>query len=86
MKKTLILLSIVMLAGCSTVVPVKQKFPEVPQELLKPCPDLKEVDPTTHLSDVLRVVTENYSQYHECRITTDTWIEWYNTQKSIFNK
>lgn len=86
MKKTLILLSIVMLAGCSTVVPVKQKFPDAPAELLKPCPELKEVDPTTHLSDVLRVVTENYSQYHECRITVDTWIDWYNTQRNILNK
>lgn len=86
MKKILTLVPILFLIGCSTTVPVKQKFPDVPQELLKSCPDLKQTDATTQLSDVLKVVTENYSQYHECRITVNSWIEWYKTQKHIYNK
>ena len=41
MKRSLILL--LLLAGCSTTVPVKRTFPEVPKELLTKCPELKEV-------------------------------------------
>ena len=84
MKKLLICL---LLAGCSTTVPVKRNFPSVPKELTTPCPELKEVpDGTTKLSDVLLVVTENYAQYHECRLTTEAWIEWYTEQKKIFEE
>ena len=72
------------LTGCFTT-PVKRTFPDVPPELMQACPDLKLVDQTEKLSDVLQVVTNNYSQYHECRIKVETWIEWYNKQKTIFN-
>ena len=75
---------IVLLTGCLTT-PVKRNFPEVPQELMEACPDLKLVEPTEKLSDVLKVVTDNYGQYHECKIKVDTWAEWYKTQKQIFD-
>ena len=75
---------IVLLTGCLTT-PVKRNFPEVPQELMEACPDLKLVEPTEKLSDVLKVVTDNYGQYHECKIKVDTWVEWYKTQKQIFD-
>jgi hypothetical protein len=83
MKKLLIILPVVFLTACMTA-PVKRTFPEVPEELTQACPDLKQTDETTKLSEVLKVVTDNYSQYHECRLKNDTWIEWYNTQKQIF--
>lgn len=84
MKKILICL---LLAGCSTTVPVKRHFPEVPQVLKTPCSELNEVkEGTTKLSEVLTVVTENYSKYHECKITVDAWIEWYDQQKKIFEE
>jgi hypothetical protein len=74
-----------LLVGCMTV-PVIEKFPEVPAELLVACPNLKLVEPgTTKLSQVISVVAENYGQYQECQIKADTWIEWYNHQKVIFN-
>jgi hypothetical protein len=80
-----ILLLPVLLAGCLTV-PVTEKFPEVPADLLVACPDLKLVDPaTTKLSEVIGVVAGNYGQYKECQIKVDTWIDWYNSQKKIFN-
>lgn len=85
MKKLAIILPMFLLTGCLVTAPVKQKFPEVPPELLKSCPDLKLVEPTEKLSEVLKVVTTNYSQYQECQISVDTWIEWYNVQKDIFN-
>lgn len=84
MKKLLLVLPAILLTGCLTTAPVKRNFPEVPQELVEACPDLKQTDGTTKLSEVLKVVTENYSQYHECQVKVDTWIEWYKTQKQIF--
>lgn len=74
------------LTGCATPVPVAVKFPSVPSELMKSCPDLKTVDTnTTKLSEVLSVVVDNYSQYYDCKSNLDDWIEWYNTQQKIFN-
>jgi DNA invertase Pin-like site-specific DNA recombinase len=46
--------------------------------------DLKKTEPTEKLSEVLKVVVDNYGQYHECKIKVDTWVEWYKTQKDIF--
>lgn len=85
MKKILALIPILLLTGCLNT-PVKRNFPAVPEDLLKACPDLEQIDPKTDkLSDVLLVVTDNYGQYHQCRIKVDAWIEWYKTQKSIFD-
>jgi hypothetical protein len=76
----------IVLSGCSTTVPVTVKFPEVPSELMTTCPDLKQTPPTSKLSDVLQVVTDNYSQYYECRVKLDSWIEWYKTQNKLFEE
>lgn len=85
MKHLLILT--LLLAGCSTSVPVKRTFPNVPEELMKECPDLKLVaEDTTKLSDVLSVVSENYGQYKECQIKVDLWRDWYEKQKKIFDE
>jgi hypothetical protein len=85
MKYLLILFSTVFLTGCLAT-PVKRSFPEAPTELMTTCPELSMVaDSTAQLSEMLKVVTENYSQYHECRIRSDLWIEWYKTQKQIFD-
>jgi len=85
MKRLLILT--LLLAGCSTSVPVKRAFPGVPEELMKECPDLKLVaGDTTKLSDVLTVVSENYGLYKECQIKVDLWRDWYEKQKKIFDE
>lgn len=81
--KLLMLIPAVLLTGC-LVTPVKRNFPEVPPEIMIACPDLKTVEPTEKLSEVLKVVVDNYGQYHECRAKVDAWVEWYKTQKHIF--
>ena len=88
MKKVLILSLLITLIGCTTTaVPVAVKFPDAPDQLKKPCPDLQTVDPATNkLTDVLGAVVGNYSMYYECKGKTDDWIEWYGLQKSIFDK
>jgi len=84
--RTLLLVSMIVLSGCSTTVPVTVKFPEAPKELMTTCLDLKQTPPTSKLSDVLQVVTDNYSQYYECRVKLDSWIEWYKTQRTLFEE
>jgi hypothetical protein len=60
-------------------------FPAVPDELTKPCPDLQKLPAdTTKLSAVLGNVSKNYSQYHDCKIKVDSWKQWYDTQKQIY--
>ena len=48
--KYLLLIPAVLLTGCLTT-PVKRNFPEVPQEIMQACPDLKTVEQTEKLSD-----------------------------------
>jgi len=84
MKRILLLIPVLLLSGCLVSTPVKRNFPEVPKELMEACPDLKKTDQTEKLSEVLKVVVDNYGQYHECKIKVDTWAEWYKTQKDIF--
>jgi hypothetical protein len=82
--KRLLLIGLLILSGCTSV-PVVMKFPEVPQDMLVACPDLKLAPETTKLSEVLPVVVDNYGQYYTCKDTVDSWIEWYENQKKIFN-
>lgn len=86
MKRLILLLPALLLTGCLATAPVKPQWPAVPEELLKACPDLLKVDPnTSKFSDVLQVVTDNYSQYYDCKSKIDDWIFWYNGQKNIYN-
>lgn len=78
------IIALTLLLSACTAVPVDRKFPTVPAELQQACPDLKLVNPTTKLSDVVDIVVTNYGQYKECQVKVDSWIDWYNTQKQIF--
>lgn len=80
------LLIVLLLAGCSTTVPVTRKFPEAPNTLMEKCVDLKKLNDNAKLSDVAKVVNINYSLYYDCLVKHDGWIEWYNIQKKIFEE
>jgi hypothetical protein len=84
MKYLASFLLILLLVGCSTVVPVTRKFPDAPSHLFVKCPQLKLVDDSAKLSDIAKTITENYTLYYECAVKSDIWIEWYQTQKTIF--
>jgi hypothetical protein len=74
-----------LLTGCSTVVPVTQKFPEAPGNVaMTACPQLQKLSEDARLSDISKTVTVNYGTYYECAVKTDAWIEWYQKQKIIF--
>ena len=83
--KLLIAVLALSLSACVSV-PVERKFPKAPEELMVTCPDLQTIpEGTTQLSVVVEAVTTNYGQYQMCQTKTDTWIEWYNKQKEIFD-
>ena len=73
------------MVGCSTTVPVTMKFPESPGTIvMTPCPQLQKLTEDAKLSDISKTITVNYSTYYECAVKNDAWIEWYQTQKHIF--
>ena len=84
MNKIKILLCALALSGCSTLVPVKAKFPDVPERLLVKCPQLEKMPETPKLSEVATTVTNNYTTYYECAVKHDGFVEWYKIQKNIF--
>jgi hypothetical protein len=81
----IIMLVVFVLIGCSTTAPVTAKFPERPSKIvMESCPNLKKLDDNSKLSDVANTVSINYSTYYECAVKVDTWVEWYQIQKNIF--
>ena len=79
-----IVLSLLLLTGC-VATPVAREFPAVPAGLTAACAALVDVPTTDKLSVVLTTVTTNYTLYKECSIRVDSWNEWYNEQKKIFD-
>ena len=86
MNKYLASLLLILMSGCSTVVPVTVKFPDAPDRIKIRCPQLKTLNEEAKLSDIAKTITENYTTYYECAVRNDTWIEWYETQKIILEK
>jgi hypothetical protein len=83
----LCVLLVLVLSGCSTVVPVAQKFPDPVPVLTKPCPDLNKIEgEKIVITDMLKVVIQNYSLYYECAVKVDGWNQWYTDQKIIFEQ
>jgi hypothetical protein len=82
-----LILSCLLLGGCTTVVPVVANFPEPPgQASLSTCVDLQKLEESAKLSDISKTIANNYTKYYECSIKNDTWIEWYKTQKKLFEQ
>jgi len=81
-----LILSTTILAGCTTV-PVVVKFPQAPESLLAKCPALTTIaNNDTSIIDLTKIVTQNYTTYYECSTKIEGWIEWYNSQKKIFDE
>jgi hypothetical protein len=79
------ILLLTLLTGCSTTVPVVMKFPDIPPSLNEKCPALKKIEgESVTIVDLHKTVVENYTQYHECSTKVEGWMEWYTTQKKIY--
>jgi len=82
--KKLILIASVVLVGCTTV-PVTVKFPKAPDALTEAPRTLRTLDTTQpELSDLISNANDNYAEYYRLRDKYNGWIDWYNTQKQIF--
>lgn len=73
------------LLGCSTTVPLTQKFPAAPEVLMEPAPELKTLpDDKKTLTDLLENANENYGYYYDVVERYKSWQDWYKQQKQIF--
>jgi hypothetical protein len=78
-------LLLILLVGCTTVVPVTPKFPSATPALTEKCENLKKVEgDRVAITDMLKTIVENYSLYYQCSAKVDGWNEWYQTQKKIY--
>jgi len=83
--KYLIVLVAFFLTGCATVsVPVKAKFPIMPDTLLVKCPQLEQTKEDAKLSDISKVIAGNYTTYYACAVKHEAIVEWYKIQKTIY--
>jgi starvation-inducible outer membrane lipoprotein len=83
--KYIILSLALILSACSTPVPIKQKFPEVPKSLVERCESLKKIEgDKVAITEMLKVVVQNYGMYYECAAKVDGWNDWYLEQKRIY--
>ena len=84
MKLTSLVLA-VFLVGCATPVPVSQRFPDVPKDLVERCESLKKIEgDRVAITEMLKVVVQNYGMYYECAAKVDGWNDWYQEQKRIY--
>ena len=85
MKTIIVAISLLFINGCSVTTPVKRNFPPAPEALMKQCEDLKLLSgDKVSITDMLKVVVENYRLHYECANKVEGWTEWYTEQKKIF--
>ena len=82
------LLVAALLSGCSVLVPVKPRFPEPVPELIEQCKELQQVpiaagNPVA-ITDMLKIIVNNYSLYYQCSNKVDGWNQWYEQQRKIY--
>jgi hypothetical protein len=85
MKTIIVAISLLFITGCSVTTPVKRNFPPAPEALTKQCEELKLLSgDKVSITDMLKVVVENYRLHYECANKVEGWTEWYTEQKKIF--
>lgn len=88
--KLLIIPIALLLAGCVTA-PVKHSFPRPPEVITEKCAYLNEVaENEQQLSEFLKVISKNYTLYHECATKHELLVKWIREQveihDAVFNK
>lgn len=85
--KTLVIVLALLLSGCSTVVPVTNKWPDAPGTLVQePCPQLEKLQDSPELSQVAKTVVNNYTEYYVCATKLEAWQRWYQEQKALYER
>ena len=79
-------ISLIMCLSACTSVPVVAEFPAAPDVLMQHCAELKTISgDRVSIVDFIKIVTENYTTYHECSAQNSAWQEWYVKQKKIWD-
>ena len=92
MRFTAILLFAMFMSGCGALqyFNLKPKWPDAAsEESMKPCEDLKKfekknADGSVDLIEFQKLIVENYILHYKCSDKNDNWIDWYTTQKRIY--
>jgi hypothetical protein len=83
--KYLIVSLALLLTGCFGTAPVKPKWPEAPKALTERCESLRKIEgDKVAITEMLKVVVQNYTLYYECSTKVEGWNEWYEGQKKIY--
>ena len=88
--KLLFLAPLIFVTGCISA-PVKHAFPRPPDLIVERCPQLNQLaEGEQRLSELMKVVTKNYTLYHDCAARHDLLVKWIKEQTdvhdSVFNK
>lgn len=84
MNKLLSIVPILFLSACTQSVPIKNRFPEVPESLLVPPKDLIESKSGGQFTEFLKTVTDNYSTCDDSADRLIAWQTWYREQQKIY--
>ena len=92
MRFITVLLLTIFLSGCGALqyFNLKPKWPDTAsEESMKPCEDLKKfekknADGSVDLIEFQKLIVENYILHYKCSDKNDSWIDWYTTQKRIY--
>lgn len=83
--KYLIIVAALVLSGCASTQPALQKFPGTSTLLTDACPELEKVpEGTTKLSELEKIVANNYTKYHQCALKVEKWNGWYYREKKNY--
>ena len=76
---------LVLVTGCSTIVPVRETWPAAPLELLTPAVNLTPLAADKkELSDLIENANNNFAQYYLLKDRFTAWQQWYNDQQKIY--
>jgi PBP1b-binding outer membrane lipoprotein LpoB len=93
MKYLIILSAALFLSGCSSTkfLAAKPEFPspyiDAKTKQMPKCEDLKQIPAgTNNLSEVFKLIVDNYTLYYQCSNKVDGWAEWYERVKKEYDK
>ena len=84
--KTFKIIIPLLLTGCCQLVPIKQDFPEAPDELMESPVALLEIPSDATAEKIFDTVIENYGLYHQLSDKYVKWQLWYKNQKKIYDE
>jgi hypothetical protein len=86
--KVIILSLVLFLSGCALFqkpVPIAPQWPDVPFQLTRKCDELKSLaGEKISITDMMKVIVENYALHYQCSTKVEGWQEWYEEQRKIY--